>query len=220
MKTFARFFLIRHGETAANIEMRYIGSRDDPLTDRGQWQAEQLARILRQLPITVMYTSPLQRAGATAAQIGQQCGLVVHRDDRLREGSFGDWEGLSRPEVLTRSQYDVQRLKQWESDSQCAPPGGESLYDVQVRVRGLVDELAVTHAGEWVVLVSHVGPIKALLCATLGVPLSAGRHLFLDPATISVVDWSGQPIVRLFNAHSHLGWTAARWMSQGSPTKQ
>jgi broad specificity phosphatase PhoE len=67
--------------------------------------------------------------------------------------------------------------------------------------------------GQTIVLVSHVGPIKAILCAALHVPLTTARHLFLDPATISVVDWGARPLVRLFNAHGHLGWEAARWMA-------
>jgi broad specificity phosphatase PhoE len=80
---------------------------------------------------------------------------------------------------------------------------------------GLVDDLAARHAGEWIALVTHVGPIKALLCAALGAPLSTARRMFLDPGTLSVVDWGERPVVRLFNAHGHLGWEAARWMAEG-----
>jgi broad specificity phosphatase PhoE len=79
----------------------------------------------------------------------------------------------------------------------------------------LTGDLARGHRGEWIALVSHVGPIKALLCAALGAPLASARHLFLDPGTLSVVDWGERPVVRLFNAHGHLGWEAARWMGQG-----
>ena len=61
-------------------------------------------------------------------------------------------------------------------------------------------------------LVSHVGPLKALLCAALDLPMSGMRRLFLDPATVSVVDWGARPVVRLFNSHCHLGWAGARWM--------
>jgi broad specificity phosphatase PhoE len=66
-----------------------------------------------------------------------------------------------------------------------------------------------------VALVSHVGPIKALLCAAMGLPLTATRRVFLDPATVSVVDWATTPIVRLVNSHCHLGWAEARWLREG-----
>jgi len=69
------------------------------------------------------------------------------------------------------------------------------------------------HPDQTVVLVSHVGPIKALIAVTLGVTPSVVQRMFLDPATISVIDWTGsQRMLRLFNSHAHLGWNAARWM--------
>jgi hypothetical protein len=50
------------------------------------------------------------------------------------------------------------------------------------------------------------------LSAVLDIPLRATRRLFLDPATISVVEWGTHPLMRLFNSHAHLGWQNARWM--------
>src|SRR6266849_4331771 len=91
--------------------------------------------------------------------------------------------------------------------------GGESLEAMHLRVTALVKKLVQSHPDQTVVLVSHVGPIKALLCAALGAPVSAAFRIFLDPATISVVDWrQTMPVVRLLNSHSHLGWEQARWM--------
>jgi len=82
-----------------------------------------------------------------------------------------------------------------------------------------VRDLAERHAGAAVVLVSHVGPIKALLGTAIDVPLTMGHRLFLDNATVSVLDWGAhavpweaRAVVRLVNAHHHLGWTTAPWM--------
>jgi len=211
-----RLLLVRHGQATANVELRYLGSRDDPLTSHGMWQAARLAEALRPLPIAAIYSSPLRRATETAGAIAAVWGRAVSVDERLREGSFGDWEGLSRAEVLARSQQEGVLLARWEADPSAAPPNGESLESVQARTLALVHDLAELHGGAWIVLVSHVGPIKALLCAALHAPLTTARRLFLDPATISVVDWSAFPVVRLFNAHAHLGWEAARWMEGGS----
>ena len=209
-----RLFLIRHGETAANKEMRYLGSRDDPLSDRGVQQAGQLAHSFEALPVAAVLSSPLRRALDTATPIAQRRGLEVRQDARLREGSFGDWEGLSRQEVLRRSEGDAALLRAWEDDPRSPPPGGESLETVQNRMLDLVDQLQLEQAGRWLILVSHVGPIKALLAAALGVPIPAIRRLFLDPATITVIDWGESPLIRLFNSHGHLGWESARWMQE------
>ena len=209
-----RLFLVRHGEAAANTEMRYLGTRDDPLTERGAEQARLLAQALGELPIRAVYSSPLSRTMATAHPIAGTLGLAVVPEPRLRESSFGAWEGLTRGEVLARGDEDRGLLARWESDPETAPPGGESLAEVERRTRQLAGELASRHAGEWVVLVSHVSPIKALLAAALGAPLAVARRVFLDPATLSVIDWGDPPLVRLINAHGHLGWTRARWMQQ------
>lgn len=209
-----RLFLIRHGQTLANRSFRYIGSRDDALSDTGERQATQLATALAPLPIAAVYSSPLQRAHATARALAAPHQLEVQIADELRESAFGAWEGLSRDEVLARSAEDAQLLHAWEHDPTLAPPGGESFTAMQQRVSTFIEQLAATHAGQTLALVSHVGPIKVLLATALAVPISASFRIFLDPATISVIDWQsgGHALVRLVNSHAHLGWTEARWM--------
>ncbi len=209
-----RFFLVRHGETAENARMRYLGTRDEPLTENGMRQALHVADALSQIPIAAIISSPMLRAADTAAPIQKACGVELRLDRRLAEGSFGRWEGLSRAEVLELGNPDAELLARWESDPSCAPPGGESINDVQKRVIRLVEELKEEFAGSSVVLVSHVGPIKALLAAALGVSPQVSRRLFLDPGTISVMEWGPHPLLRLFNSHAHLGWPSARWMTQ------
>jgi broad specificity phosphatase PhoE len=207
-----RLYLVRHGETADNLQMRYIGTRDEPLTEIGMRQARQAADALGPLPVRIIVSSPMRRAADTAAPIRKACGVELRLDARLREGSFGSWEGLTRAEVLGLGPKDAELLARWESDPACAPPGGESLERVQERVIDLAEDLKSEFAGSSVVLVSHVGPIKALLACALGLPLLASRRLFLDPCTISVVELGAHPLVRLFNSHAHLGWSSARWM--------
>ncbi|HXZ03675.1 MAG TPA: histidine phosphatase family protein [Ktedonobacteraceae bacterium] len=209
-----RLYLVRHGETLANREYRYIGARDDPLSTLGEVQAHQLAGALSELPIMAVYTSPLQRTYQTALPIAERHQLEVQGVDDLRECDFGLWEGLSRAEVLERSLEDSQRLHEWEHNPSVAPPGGESFEALQQRVCAAVDRLAQAHPDQAIVLVSHVGPIKVLLSAALGAPLSSAFRIFLDPATISVVDWrdAAHATIRLVNSHAHLGWLEARWM--------
>jgi ribonuclease H / adenosylcobalamin/alpha-ribazole phosphatase len=204
-----RLLLARHGEVPSNREFRYVGSLDEPLAAVGLEQADRLAAALASLPVRAVYSSPLLRTRETARRIAEARELPLRLEPRLREQAFGEWEGLTRAQVL---ESDGERLRGWEGDLSLAPPGGESLEAVQARMLDLVGELAGDHLGESIVLVSHVGPIKSLLCAALGVPLAAARHMFLDPATLSVVDWGAHPVVRLFNSHGHLGWDAARWM--------
>ena len=209
-----RLLLVRHGETIANREYRYIGVRDDPLSTHGQTQAVQLAEALAVLPVAAVYSSPLQRAYQTALAIAARHTLEVQTVDELCECSFGTWEGLSRAEVIARSPEDAQHLSAWERDTAISPPEGESFEALRQRVCTAVNRLAQLHPGQTIALVSHVGPIKILLCAALDAPTSSIFRIFLDPATISVVDWRdrGPSTVRLINSHAHLGWERARWM--------
>ncbi len=209
-----RLILVRHGETMANREYRYIGIKDEPLSTLGQTQAIQLAEALSVLPIAAVYSSPLQRTYDTAVPIAARHKLAVQRVDDLRECDFGTWEGLKRAEIIELSPVDAQRIREWERNASVAPPEGESFEALQQRVCAVVESLAQAHPDQTIVLVTHVGPIKVLLSTVLGAPLTSAFRIFLDPATISVVDWRDalHATVRLVNSHAHLGWDQARWM--------
>jgi probable phosphoglycerate mutase len=207
-----RLYLVRHGETAENAKMTYLGIRDEPLNETGMWQAHRVAEALSQFPLRLIVSSPLRRAADTAARIQEASGIELWKDVRLAEGSFGRWEGLTRDEVLKLGMKDAAMLARWESDPSYAPPAGESIESQQKRIIQLMEELYQEYGGSSIVLVSHVGPIKALLAAVLEIPLQASRRMFLDPGTISVVEWGDHPLLRLFNSHAHLGWSSARWM--------
>jgi broad specificity phosphatase PhoE len=211
-KTMTRFYVVRHGETAENLRMTYLGVRDEPLTENGILQAKRVAAALSKVPVKAIISSPLRRTADTAMKICEACGIELKVDSRLAEGSFGHWEGRTRSEVLHMSSEDAERLARWESDPSFAPPGGESIESIRQRVAGLVAELEATYAGASVVLVSHVGPIKALLASILDIPLQSTRRMFLDPATITVVETGLHPLLRLFNSHAHLGWETPRWI--------
>ena len=85
--SFVRLFLVRHAEALANPDLRYLGSRDDPLTERGQWQALQLAHAFAPLDLAAVYTSPLTRAVATAMPIAEAHGMSIIPEPRLVEAA-------------------------------------------------------------------------------------------------------------------------------------
>ena len=209
-----RFVLVRHGEAAGNRELRYLGATNAPLTERGHAQARQLADALRAYPLAALYSSPLTRARETANAIAAPHGLVAQVEDDLREGHFGAWENLTRAQVR---ETDGAALAAWEAGTDVAPPGGESLEAVRARAAACATRLAAPHAGEMVALVSHVGPIKALVCAALGLPAAGALRMWLDPASVCVVDWrigadeTATGLLRVFNATAHLD-PAPRWL--------
>jgi broad specificity phosphatase PhoE len=100
--------LVRHGETAWNLERRYQGRFDSPLTERGAAQARAIGRLLAGLAAAVaapIVASPQGRARRTAEIIGEELGSAgaVSVDERLRELTLGSWDGLTYGEIEARS---------------------------------------------------------------------------------------------------------------------
>ena len=205
-------FLVRHGEVAANRRFAFIGRRNEVLTSNGVRQARALAETFKNQSVDRILSSPLERSVQTWEPIAEAVQLVLEEDIRLIEQSFGKWDGLTGAEIAAQGADERHRLLTWEQDPSTAPPGGESLLSVQRRVVGLVEELVATNVNS-VVLISHVSPIKALLCQVLGLSLEHVRRFFLDPASISIVDWGSPPVLRLFNSHTSLDWQRSRWLT-------
>src|SRR5438128_11329663 len=94
-----RILLARHGETIFNVEGRWQGQSDSPLTERGIAQSRELARALADEPIAAVYGSDLGRALNTAREVAELHTLCVQTDIRLREIDTGAWTGKSRQEI-------------------------------------------------------------------------------------------------------------------------
>ena len=129
-----------------------------------------------------MVSSPLQRAVGTAAIAAAELGLTAVIDDDLRETDFGDWDGCTLAEIQQRWPAAAAA---WRRDPGQAPPGGESFADTACRVTRACDRLLRDHGGQTVLVVSHVTPIKIMLCRALGVPLSTLYRLYLGSACIN-----------------------------------
>jgi ribonuclease H / adenosylcobalamin/alpha-ribazole phosphatase len=194
--------LVRHGNTALSGR-RYSGRGDPELSADGQAQARAVAGRLAGAGIAAVVSSPLRRARSTAEAIAAATGTEVAADDGLVETDFGRWDGLTFAEV--REGWPAEHAA-WLADSAAAPPGGESVNQVARRVRKVRDRLLAAYPGRTVVVVSHVTPIKLLLCSALGAPASSLFRIHLDTASLSTVDWypDGPAVVRLLNDTGHL----------------
>jgi probable phosphoglycerate mutase len=194
-----RFLLLRHGQTELSGERRYSGRGDVELTAVGRQQAKAAAARLSTMEFAAVVSSPLTRARQTAEAIGRP--VEVH--DGLIETDFGDWERLTFLEAAAR---DPELHRRWVGDPSVSPPGGESFDSVLTRVRQAREDLVQRYAGETIVVVSHVTPIKSLLRLGLDTGPSLLFRLHLDLASLSVVEWypDGNASVRLVNDTSHL----------------
>lgn len=196
--------LLRHGDTRLSPEHRFSGTLDVPLSADGTRQAQAAARRLAAgAPIDVVVSSPLRRAAATAAIAAGELGLTAVTEQDLRETDFGEWDGFTLAEIQQRWPAAAEA---WRRDPGQAPPGGESFAATARRVHRACDRLLRDYGGQTVLVVSHVTPIKILLCRALGVPLDGLYRLYLGSACISEVQWHGRGFaaVHRVNDTSHL----------------
>ncbi len=191
MSLAAPLYMLRHGETAWNLERRMQGGKDSDLTERGRAQAAAMGRALaaelaREPGPTVFLRSPLGRARETALIVGQVLGLdrAAWRDDiRLAELGYGEWEGFTWPEIEVDH---PEAMARWRADPEgFCPPGGETHHALRRRSAELLAEIAASRART--VIVSH-GVSGAVI---------RGLHLGLDARAMFVLEKPQDAFFRL-----------------------
>jgi broad specificity phosphatase PhoE len=163
-KTRTRLLLIRHGETPWNADGRWQGHGDPSLTAEGRAQADRLARALHgaaQPRWTRVITSDLARAHQTAVAVANLLALPIDIDPRLRELDVGAWSGLSRSEIERQDRETLVAFERGEPTIR--PGGGESRIEIRERTHEFVSDLANRLSGENVIVVTHLGVIRALV---------------------------------------------------------
>ena len=207
--------LVRHGRTALT-ESRKIsgGTGENPdLSRLGQQDARQVAEELSLVGSsgnfgflakpTVVIHSPVARALQTAQAIGKRLSLPLVPDADLSEIGFGDWDGLTNEEVFTgfEEQYNA-----WRGSFEVAPPNGESLKDFDARIRRSFNQILESYAGQTVVVVAHVMPIRALLRIANDSSEAGFWRPNIGPASISIARYFGDEAAEVIcmNSTAHL----------------
>jgi ribonuclease H / adenosylcobalamin/alpha-ribazole phosphatase len=207
--------LVRHGRTALT-ESRKIsgGTGENPdLSDAGKQDARQVAEELALVgssgnfgylakPVSVVH-SPVARALQTAQAIGNRLSLPLVAEADLAEIGFGDWDGLTNEEVFTgfEEQYGA-----WRGSFEVAPPNGESLKDFDARIKRAFDKILSSYAGQTVVVVAHVMPIRALLRIANDSSVAGFWRPNIGPASISIARYFGHEAAEVIcmNSTAHL----------------
>jgi broad specificity phosphatase PhoE len=165
--------LVRHGRTDANAQGLLLGRLDPPLSEEGRRQAATLAAKIPDGARVI--ASPLLRTRETAEAFGRP----VELDERWIELDYGELDGLPLRDV------PADLWREWRADSAFAPPGGESLAALGVRVRAACTDLVDEIRERDVVVVSHVSPIKAAIAWALGAGDDLSWRLFVQVASIA-----------------------------------
>jgi 2,3-bisphosphoglycerate-dependent phosphoglycerate mutase len=162
----SKLILLRHGESQWNLENRFTGWVDVPLSPKGEEEARRAGELLKDVPIDKLYTSVLQRAINTARIALATRGKgepPTEFDQALNERHYGDLQGLNKAE--TAKQYGDEQVHIWRRSYDVPPPHGESLKDTAARTLPYFDEkiLPDIKAGKNVLVVAHGNSLRSIV---------------------------------------------------------
>ncbi|CNH99791.1 alpha-ribazole-5'-phosphate phosphatase [Yersinia pekkanenii] len=202
-----RLFLVRHGQTDANLRGVFCGLTDLALTPLGVEQAGEVAGWLAEVDFTYGISSQLLRARHTADIILAGQALGASTDEQLNEMNFGDWE--------MRHHHDIQRedpdaWAAWLADwQQASPTGGESFPQFSARVEERVQPLLLASTAlaqsndNNQLLVAHQGVLSLMLARLLAMPAAAMWHFHFEQGAYSVLEiHDGFVTLREFNSRA------------------
>ncbi len=201
---------VRHGHTAATVanggssEVLVSGWADFPLSPLGRRQVEALCRRLEGSSLDAIYSSPLQRAVATAAALAHLAPTPPRLLDGLREISCGELEGLSIDELRQRHP-EIWEANLRQEDDDLRLPGGESYRELRDRCLEAIRRIAADHQGQRVLIVTHAGVISQVVGALHGRSPAGWDSFRPGLCSITEVEWEGE-VGRLlgFDDRTHL----------------
>ncbi len=153
--------IVRHPETRANTEGRFVGRGDSPLTERGWSQVGLLAARISDFAPDTVWSSPLARVLVVAEKAARAGGIALQVDDRLLELDFGQAEGLTWPQIEA-----VGLAFDYRSADRPVAPGGESRADIEARSAAFAEDLLAL--GGRHAVCTHGGVFRAMLVHLLG----------------------------------------------------
>ncbi len=175
-------YLLRHAQSEYNEKGIFQGRLDSDLTPLGFVQARLVAQELSDKGIQIIYSSPQRRAYKTALTVADVLGLEVIVDERIREMSFGEYEGRH---FWTLMEEEGELLRAWLSNPVENPlPTQEDMESFRNRVESFLrDILQERHTS--ILIVAHGGTLHALICLSLGLGLENLWNIHMDNTGIT-----------------------------------
>lgn len=196
-----RLWLVRHGETEANVAGLYSGHAPTPLTERGIAQAQSLSGLLCNVPFDNVLCSELERARHTTQLILAEREVPVRVMPELNEMFFGDWE-MRHHRDLARE--DAENYAVWCNDWQNATPtNGEGFQAFSQRVERFIAQLADYKDSQNLLVVSHQGVLSVLVARLLSMSAAAMWHFRIEQGCWSAIDFCDDfAVLKVFNSRA------------------
>ncbi len=201
MKT--EIYFVRHGQTEWNIERRYQGWADSPLTEQGVNQAKALSKHIENVHFDAIYCSPRGRAQETAKIVRGNRDLEIITVDDFKEINVGEYEGRLYDDMKNENPDLYHGF--WESADLFLPKTGESFTDVGNRTYPALLKIAERHPGQRVLIVSHAVAIMSALNKIAGIPLNRFWEKMLHQTSLSIAEYeNGEFSIAKYGSTEHL----------------
>ena len=197
-----KIFLVRHGESQWNVLKKIQGQQDVPLTNKGVFQANQIANRLKDEKIDEIYSSDLTRAFNTAQIIGKLLKLDVTPMEEFREINFGIWEGMSHEKMLLK---DYNELLMWKKEPEkLKVEGAESLKELQLRAMDGVNKITKEKENRNILIVSHSATIKTIILGLLNMNLAHFKNLSINNVSLTIIEFRNyNKVLKVLNDSYH-----------------
>ncbi len=202
-----KLLLIRHGRTVWNTAGRFQGQSDIELSPEGIEQAQKLADNFPLDHVDAVYSSSLQRAYKTGELIAEKFNVPIYAEPRLREISFGLWEGLTYDQIHAKWPQQIEQM--FDRPDLGTMPEGESFLQVQQRGLEAMDEIIDANDGKVIAITAHGGILRTLLAHVLHMPLRWMWTLRQDNTAVNILACyeKGKFTVEQINGTAHLSIT-------------
>lgn len=181
-----KLWLVRHGQTQANVDGLYSGISETSLTEKGISQAEEVGNMLNYIAFDKVLCSELSRAQHTTQLILQQRNVPVITEPRLNEMNFGDWEMRHHRDL---QRLDAENYSAWCNDWQnVVPKNGEGFQIFSQRVSAFATSLSLLPKQENVLIVSHQGVLSLLIATLLNMPPDSLWHFVIEQGAWSSIE--------------------------------
>ncbi|PIP43296.1 MAG: phosphoglycerate mutase [Deltaproteobacteria bacterium CG23_combo_of_CG06-09_8_20_14_all_60_8] len=178
-------YLLRHGATPANLEDRFAGRTEEPLHAKGLAQIKEVAATLAGQRITTIFAGPLARTRQSAAILGSLTGAPVQVEEAFNEIAIPHWDGLTKDEI--RARFGPEYPFWLAQPAAFRGPGCETLAAVQERAVAGLERIMASHAGQRLVVVSHLIVLRCLALHYLGRSLMDFRKICLANGELTLI---------------------------------
>lgn len=180
-----KIVLIRHAETVANSECRFVGWSESDYSEKGQKQIYKIIDMAKNQKIETIYCSPLKRASNLAKEIAKELNVKLYEKDELKEINFGDFEGKTFAEISIEYKNDIEN---WINDyKNYTFPKGESFKCFYHRVSHFVEY--IKNENKDILIITHRGVIVTIITLLLNLNIDAGWHFKIPPGALVELEY-------------------------------